>query len=102
MIEENKIQSEPLSEVEIPPTHGFIALADKWIWKGHDWEAENIPGLMLSGFIPNKHTLSFINPSAETIRYFQRGIQDGKITDFQYLDKWEIERARLLLELQKP
>ena len=102
MIEENKIQSEPLSEVEIPPTHGFIALADKWIWKGHDWEAENIPGLMLSGFIPNKHTLSFINPSAETIRYFQRGIQDGKSTDFQYLDKWEIERARLLLELQKP
>jgi len=99
LIEENPIQLFTDSEVEIPPTHGFIGLADRWIWKGHDWEAHNIPSLMLSGFVPTKQSLSFLNPSEETISYYRRGIRDGLIQDERYLQEWEIEQARLLLEL---
>ena len=89
---------EEKSDVEIPATHGFVGLADCWKWTGCDWEADNISGLMLSGFIATKKSLSFFKPNAETLSYYRRGIREGLIRDEKYLQEWEIEQARLLLE----
>lgn len=88
---ESSVIVEYVEEVAIPPTHGFVALGDSWKWMGYDYEATNIPGMMLAGFIPTIENMKFVGYGRKRIRQLQQKVHDIDTIDFASLEKLEIE-----------